>query len=92
VVATNGQAVGGHKQIADLGRLKWAGDAITQIDRAIDVPSLDVGKHGFERRQVPVDVSDHGDTHSITASRRSLYLSSYPPSGQRRPLDEMLFV
>jgi hypothetical protein len=64
MVATNGQAVGGHEQIADLARPQRAGDTISQIDYAIDAAVRDVGEHSLQRWQVPMDVRDDGDTHA----------------------------
>src|SRR5215469_12219241 len=55
VVATNSQVHPPHQEIADLARPKWTGDAIAKVNRAIDATTFDVGKDGFERRQVSMD-------------------------------------
>ena len=68
MVATDSQVVPNHEQITDLAWPEWTLYAIAKVDGAIDITTLDFGKHGFKRRQVSVDIGDDGDTHS-SASR-----------------------
>jgi hypothetical protein len=40
-------------------------NTIAQVDRAINITTIDVGEHRFGRWQVPVDVCNNGDTHVV---------------------------
>ena len=63
VIATDSQVIPMHEEIAHLARPERSGYAIAQIDDTIDGTMLDVGEHGFERRQVSVDVGYYGYAH-----------------------------
>src|SRR4051812_27850898 len=63
VVATDGQVITGHYQIADLAWPERTGHTISKIYGAIDATALDVGEDRFECGQVPVYIRDDGDAH-----------------------------
>ena len=47
-------------QRADLVRVRAVADEVTAAVDGIDPQLVDVGERGLERREVPVDVGDHG--------------------------------
>ena len=54
MVATDGQVVTTHDEIADFTWPERARHAITEVDRPVYMAPLDVGEHSFERRHVAV--------------------------------------
>ena len=71
MVATDGQVVTTHDEIADFTWPERARHAITEVDRPVYMAPLDVGEYSFERRHVAVYVGDDGDPHWITYAQPS---------------------
>ena len=66
MVATDGQVVTTHDEIADFTWPERARDGITEIDGPVYTAPLDVGEHSFERWHIAVYIGDDCDPHFIT--------------------------
>jgi hypothetical protein len=52
-----------HQPVTGFGWPQGAGEAIAEVDDLIDMAAGDVGQHGFQRRQIAMNVRNGGDPH-----------------------------